>query len=140
MSRGYVVALQHRVRELEQEIADLTEEPDAPLDIEGLVRGAGLVKIKENDENRYLGPSSGIAMTRLVMELAKELCHTNRISAIVPERKAKEIKETFAKEASKPTSKVYPLISFVAAPSLPSQDLTEKLVENFNVKGSFPRL
>ena len=128
--------LQNKVRQLENEMANFTEQEDnVPLDIEGLVRGAGLVKIKENDEDRYLGPSSGIAMTRLVMELAKELCQTTQIKAIVPERKAKEIKETFAKEASKPTSKIYPLISFVAAPNLPSWDLTENLLENFNIKG-----
>lgn len=137
MPRGYVILLQEKVRELEEELAALTDEKASDLDVEDLVRGASLVKIKDNDEeSRYLGPSSGIAMTRLVMELAKDLYNAKSIKEIVPEKKAQEIRERFAKEASKPTSKVYPLISCVAAPTLPSSfDLTEKLIENFNLKG-----
>jgi preprotein translocase subunit Sec61beta len=33
---------------------------------------AGLVRFKENEESKFLGPSSGIAITRLVMEMAKQ--------------------------------------------------------------------
>ena len=136
MPREYVIHLQDKVRRLEEELACLVDEQKLDLDVEVLVRAAGLVKIKENDdESRFLGPSSGIAMTRLVMELAKDLGNTKSIKEIVPEQKAQEIRQKFADEASKPTSKVYPLISFVAAPNLPSLDLTEKLIENFNVKG-----
>ena len=100
------------------------------------MRGAGHVRFKENDESRFLGPSSGIAMTRLVMELAKENSDTKSIKEIVPAQKAQEIKERFARESSKPTSKVYPLISSVAAPNLPTRELTDRLVENFNKKGT----
>ena len=135
MPREYVIHLQNKVRRLEEEVASIVDEQGMDIDIEVLVRGAGLVKIKENDESRFLGPSSGIAMTRLVMELAKDLRNTRSIKEIVPEKKAQEIRQKFADEASKPTSKVYPLISFVAAPNLPSMGITEKLVENFNVKG-----
>lgn len=136
MPRSYVVQLQERVKQLETELASLdTAMNSPPLDIEALVRGAGLVKIKENDESRFLGPSSGIAMTRLVMELSKELCNTKSIKEIVPESMAQGIKDRFAQESSKPTSKVYPLISFVAAPTLPTQELTDKLVDNYNAKG-----
>ena len=137
MPRRYVIFLQERVRKLEEELSALTDEKPSDLDVEDLVRGASLVKIKDNDEeSRYLGPSSGIAMTRLVMELAKDLRHTKSIKEIVPEKKAQEIRQRFAKEASKPTSKVYPLTSSVAAPVLPSSfDLIEKLIENYNVKG-----
>ena len=135
MPRSYVIQLQDKVRQLEAELEELNNEASLPLDFEGLVRGAGLVKIRENDESRFLGPSSGIAMTRLVMELAKELCNVRSIREVVPESMAQGIKERFAKESSKPTSKVYPLVSFVAAPNLPSQELTDKLVENFIAKG-----
>ena len=137
MPRAYVVHLQDRVRELEQEMASLAQEPHAVFDAERVMRDASLVKMKENDEfPRFLGPSSGIAMTRLVMEMAKDLCNAKSIKEIVPEQKAKEIRQRFADEASKPTSKVYPKMSFVAAPSLPSFDLTEELVQNFHLKGA----
>ncbi|MCJ1322092.1 hypothetical protein MMC15_007437 [Xylographa vitiligo] len=122
---------------LEQELQQASDEPDIPIDAEALVRGAGLVKFQDDEESRYLGPSSGIAMTRLVMELAKQNSSTNSIKEIVPETKAQEIKDRFARESSKPTSKVYPLISSVAAPSLPTKELTETLVDNYNKKGVF---
>ncbi|MCJ1288280.1 hypothetical protein MMC26_007635 [Xylographa opegraphella] len=125
------------VLELEQELQQALDEPDIPIDAEALMRGAGLVKFQDDEESRYLGPSSGIAMTRLVMELAKQNSSTNSIKEIVPETKAQEIKDRFARESSKPTSKVYPLISSVAAPSLPTKELTETLVENYNKKAQY---
>ncbi|MCJ1433932.1 hypothetical protein MMC27_003297 [Xylographa pallens] len=125
------------VLDLEQELQQASDEPDIPIDAEALMRGAGLVKFQDDEESRYLGPSSGIAMTRLVMELAKQNSSTNSIKEIVPETKAQEIKDRFARESSKPTSKVYPLISSVAAPSLPTKELTETLVDNYNKKGVF---
>ena len=137
MSREYVLYLQKRVRDLEEELAMATDEPaDPPLTVEHLLRDASFVRIKENDEGaRFLGPSSGIAMIRLVMEIAKNVCKAQSITEIVPEQKAREIRKRVAQEASKPTSKVYPEISFVAAPALPSIELTERLVENFHMKG-----
>ena len=132
-----MIHLQDRVKRLEQELAQAVEGPDESLDPEVLMRGASLVQMKENAESRYLGPSSGIAMVRLVMELAKQNAKVTSIKDIVPEREAQEIKDRFAEEAEWPTSKVYPLISFVAAPDLPTRGLTERLVENFNNKGPF---
>ena len=136
MSRTYVVYLQDKIKTLESELAQIaTEEPTAP-DAEIIMRGAGLVRFKENDESRYLGPSSGIALTRLVMELAKQNTSSKCIKEIVPDMKAQQIKDFFARESSKPTSKVYPLISNVAAPDLPSRELTENLIKNFNHTGT----
>ena len=137
MPRQYVVHLQQRVHELESRLAMLSDKSPSA-DVESLVRGAGLVKMREDDEeSRFLGPSSGITMTRLMMELAKNLYRTSDIKEIVPQKKAQEIRERFALEASKPTSKVYPLTSSVAAPSLPSLDLTEQLIRCFNLKSQF---
>ena len=130
-----MIHLQDRVKRLQQELAQAVEEPDESLDPEVLMRGASLVQMKENAESRYLGPSSGIAMVRLVMELAKQNSKVTSIKDIVPERQAQEIKDRFAEEAEWPTSKVYPLISSVAAPDLPTRELTEVLVETFNMKG-----
>lgn len=124
------------MQQLEQELQQISEDADLPLDAEVLMRGAGLVRVEENNESRFLGPSSGIAMTRLVMELAKQNSSTKSIKEIVPETKAKQIKDRFVKESSKPTSKVYPLISSVAAPNLPTRELTDRLVEIYNRKGT----
>lgn len=124
------------MQQLEQELIQSSEDSEVPLDAEVLMRGAGLVRVEENNESRFLGPSSGIAMTRLVMELAKQNSSTKSIKEIVPETKAKQIKNKFVKESSKPSSKVCPLISSVAAPTLPTKELTDALVEIYNRKGT----
>ena len=130
-----MVYLQNRVRALERELSRISEGGE-PLDAEILMRGAGLVRFKETDESRFLGPSSGVAMTRLVMEMAKQNSDCKSIKEIVPEAKAQQIKERFTRESAKPTSKVYPLISSFKAQTLPTRDLTERLVEVFNNKGT----
>lgn len=60
--RTYVIHLQNKVQALEAELAALGiagyETPDAEI----MTRSAGYVRFKENDESRYLGPSSGIAV------------------------------------------------------------------------------
>lgn len=62
--RTYVIHLQNKVQSLEAELASLGiaeyETPDA----ESMIRSAGYVRFKENDESRYLGPSSGIAVRK----------------------------------------------------------------------------
>ncbi|KZF26431.1 hypothetical protein L228DRAFT_12393 [Xylona heveae TC161] len=130
--RTYVIHLQDRVRALEIELARLEDEEnqrEGP-DPETLVRGAD-VRLTETDESRFLGPSSGIAITRFVMELAKRNTETKSIREVVPDGKAKQVRERFAEE-DLPTSKAYPLTSAVAAPTLPSRGLTDRLVTNFN--------
>lgn len=130
-----MIHLQNKVQTLEAEIARIEEHQQSCPDAEMMVRGAGRVKFKENDESRYLGSSSGIAITRLVMELAKQNTNSKSIKEVVPDVKARQIKDRFTKESSKPTSKIYPLISDVAAPDLPSRELAESLIDNFNRKG-----
>ena len=71
------------------------------------------------------------------MELAKQNTNTKSIKEIVPDNKARQIKDRFTKEEEKPTSKVYPLISDVAAPDLPSRTLTDKMVKLFNQKAQY---
>ena len=56
------------MRALEAELSQYTEEEGFPQNTEDIVRPGGLVRLNEDDETpRFLGPSSGIAMTRLVM-------------------------------------------------------------------------
>ncbi|KAF2497063.1 hypothetical protein BU16DRAFT_526109 [Lophium mytilinum] len=131
--RNYVVHLQHKVRDLEKQLADL-ERDDIDPDPEDVMRGAASVRIQESDESKFLGPSSGIAITRLVMQLAKQFTDSKSISDIVPQSRARSIKERFAEEEAKPTSKVYPLISDVAAEELPNRDLMNLLLQLFDLK------
>jgi hypothetical protein len=130
------VHLQHKVRDLEKQLAEL-ERDDIEPDAEDLMRGAASVRIQESDETKFLGPSSGITITRLVMQLAKQFTDSKSISEIVPDARAKSIKATFSEEDKKPTSKVYPLISDVAAEELPNRELTNLLVELFYSKGTY---
>ena len=134
--RTYITQLQEKVRRLQQELNGLEKEDHYLPDAELLIRGGGHIKFGENDESRFLGPSSGIAITRLVMELAKQNTDTKSIKEIVPETTAQEIKHKFDIESSKPTSKAYPEISDVAAPELPNLDLIEKLVDIYCAKGT----
>ncbi|KAI8942821.1 hypothetical protein NX059_000863 [Plenodomus lindquistii] len=133
MPRNYVVHLQQKVRDLEQQLADL-ERDDMEPDPEDVVRGASAVRVQDSDESKFLGPSSGITITRLVMQLAKQFTESKSISEIVPHSRQKSIKAQFALEDERPTSKIYPLVSHVAATELPNRDLTNLLVELFYCK------
>jgi hypothetical protein len=133
--RNYVVHLQHRVQDLERQLEALEQEDFGP-DPEEIVRGGADIKInKDDDDSKFLGPSSGIAITRLVMQLAKRFTQSDSINDIVAPMQAEMAKEAFAQEEEKPTSKVYPMISDVPAPDLPGRDMTDALVKLFNVKG-----
>ncbi|KAI9685983.1 MAG: hypothetical protein M1822_003966 [Bathelium mastoideum] len=104
-------------------------------DPEIMMRSAAAVRFHEQDDTKFLGPSSGIAMTRLVMQLAKECTGARSISEIVSEVKARQIKAHFELEDTKPTSKIYPLTSNIAAEGLPSdRGLVDRLVQLFNLK------
>ncbi|EMD95858.1 hypothetical protein COCC4DRAFT_18753 [Bipolaris maydis ATCC 48331] len=131
--RNYVVHLQQKVRQLEKQLADL-ERDDAEPDPEDVMRGAATVRVQDSDESKFLGPSSGITITRLVMQLAKQFTESKSISEIVPHSRAKDIKDTFTQEDQRPTSKIYSMVSDVAAEELPSRGLTNLLVELFYCK------
>ncbi|OQV06262.1 Fungal Zn2-Cys6 binuclear cluster domain-containing protein isoform 2 [Cladophialophora immunda] len=135
--RTYITSLQETVRRLNEELKALQKEDEYEPDHEAMARGAGLVKFSENDECRFLGPSSGIAITRFVMEFAKQNSIRRTIKDVVPQHAAQEIKDKFDAESSKPTSKVYPLISSVAAPDLPNRDLMDRLVEIYMAKAQY---
>ncbi|KAG0159909.1 hypothetical protein PDIDSM_7436 [Penicillium digitatum] len=132
--RTYIVSLREKARALERELAKAENEIQHAADAELMVRGAGRIRFKENDEPRYLGASSGIAITRLVMEMAKQNTDSKSIKDVVPEFTAQEIKDAFAEEDSKPTSKVYPMISSIPQPNLPPKALTYKLIDLFVAK------
>ena len=135
--RTYITSLQETVRRLNDELKALEKDEDYAPDHDAMARAAGLVKFSENDESRFLGPSSGIAITRFVMEFAKQNSLRRTIKDVVPHHAAQEIKDKFDAESEKPTSKVYPLISSVAAPDLPNRELMDRLVEIYMVKAQY---
>jgi hypothetical protein len=135
--RTYITSLQEKVRRLNEELKSLQKEEDYEPDLGAMARGGGLVKFSENDESRFLGPSSGIAITRFVMEFAKQNSSRRTIKEVVPQHAAQEIKDKFDAESNKPTSKVYPLISSVAAPDLPNRELMDQLLEIYMVKAQY---
>ncbi|KAK5134940.1 hypothetical protein LTR08_005891 [Meristemomyces frigidus] len=133
VNRNYVVYLQHKVRELEEEL-DKVENEDGAEDPEAMMRAAGAIRMHDAADSKYLGPSSGIAITRLVMQLAKQFTDAKSIKEIVPEQRARQIKELYHQEQAKPTSKIYPLISDVAAAELPNKPLAELLIQLYMLK------
>lgn len=151
ISRFYVVKLQEKVRQLEAELAQFTEE-DLPEDNEDMIRPGGFVRLSDSDETpRYLGPSSGIAMTRLLMEEAKRYTESQRISELIPELNARRIERlTRMQSIAGPhgragssfssgslRNKSYPMISAHPAQNLPSRPIVDKLVEVFNSRGKW---
>ncbi|KKZ65313.1 hypothetical protein EMCG_08829 [[Emmonsia] crescens] len=137
ISRTYILQLRERIKMLSQELAQVESEISHCPDAELMVRGAGLIRFKETDESRFLGPSSGITITRLVMEMAKQNTDSKSIKEVVNEATAQEIKYAFTLESQKPTSKIYPMISSVAEPNLPPRELTYRLVDIFMAKAQY---
>lgn len=100
----------------------------------------------ESDETpRYLGPSSGIAMTRLLMEGAKRFTESTRISELIPDVRARRVERMNRMQSlsygngsiSGPSSrkKSYPIISAHPAQSLPTRPIADKLLEVFFQRG-----
>lgn len=150
INRYYVVKLQEKVRALEAELGQYTEEEDYPKNNEDLLRPGGLVRLNESDETpRYLGPSSGIAMTRMVMEQAKRYTDTKRIADLIPSVRDRRpptaegigpnsfVKRSMSFSMPPPMSrkKSYPMVSAVAAQNLPSRGIADRLIEVFHQRG-----
>lgn len=152
ISRFYVVKLQEKVRQLEAELSQYTDEDNEfPRSAEDMMRPGGLVRLNETDETpRYLGPSSGIAMTRLLMEQAKRYTDSQRISQLIPEVRARRMDRANRMQSivslggsiSGPAGaasrkKSYPMISAVPAQQLPTRQITDKLVDVFYQRAQF---
>jgi hypothetical protein len=136
MSRTYVIRLQDKVRALEAVLGQYTEEDTSPPKPEDDIRPGVLIRLAENDDSpRFLGPSSGIAMTRLVMEEAKKYTDSRSIRELVPEVSQRRTPAQSPDGGIVERKRSYPMISAVPAPTLPSRLVTDKLVEVFNQKG-----
>lgn len=148
ISRYYVVKLQGKVRDLEAELSQYTNEDDLPKNNEDFIRPGGLVRLNETDETpRYLGPSSGIAMTRILMEEAKRHTDSKQIAELIPNVRGRRPAEppgpnypgmrsqSFAMRPQATRKKSYPIISAVAAQNLPSRGIADRLMEVFHQRG-----
>ncbi|PWI66652.1 hypothetical protein PCL_04790 [Purpureocillium lilacinum] len=139
INRYYVIKLQDRVRALEAEIAQYTnDENDYPRTNEDIVRPGRMIRLKASDETpRYLGPSSGIAMSRLLMEEAKRYTDSQRISDLIPEVRARSQARMQSIQMTDPGAgrkKSYPMVSDHPAEGLPKRETADKLVEVYKQK------
>ncbi|KAG6112417.1 hypothetical protein E4U13_004298 [Claviceps humidiphila] len=139
INRYYVIKLQDKVRALEAELSQLTDDDnDYPRTTEELVRPGGMISLKAGDgTSRYLGPSSGIAMTRLLMEEAKKYTASDRISDLIPDvrsRSQNRMQSVQMTGLSNDRKKSYPTLSERPAEGLPSRATMDKLVELFKQK------
>lgn len=137
------------MRAREAELSQYTDDDnDRPESVEDIVRPGGLVKLNEADETpRYLGPSSGIAMTRLLMEQAKRYTDSQRISELIPDVRARRIDRLTRMQSIVPggasisgpsgaaARKNYPMTSEIPAQALPSRTLVDRLVGIFHSRG-----
>lgn len=141
------------MRQLEAELSQYTDDDnDHPESAEDIVRPGGLVKLNESDETpRYLGPSSGIAMTRLLMEQAKRYTDSQRISELIPDVRARRMDRINRMQSvvqmgasiSGPAGnaakqKNFPMISEHAASTLPSRSVADRLIEMYHARGALP--
>ena len=107
--------LQDQVRRLEAALAKLDVRDDAEPDEEELVRDAAVVEFRESAERKFLGPSSGTTMTRLVMRLAKEVSDVKSIHSIVSPERLTQIESRQAEDHKKATSKLGPDFALFSA-------------------------
>jgi hypothetical protein len=150
INRSYVVSLQKKVRELEAELAQYTDLESEPHGHDGSVYPGGIVRLDETDEvPRYLGPSSGTTMMRLLMEEAKKFAESHRIANVIPEvlarraaRRDRMQSVVMGSSISGPSSdrrKSYPAHSLIPASSLPSREIVDGLVKAFKDRGEHCR-
>lgn len=143
INRNYVILLQNKVRDLEAELGQYVDEDgDYPHSSEDIVRPGGMISLGGADAGdetpRYLGPSSGIAMTRLLMEEAKRYTESNRISDLIPELHARRQARMQSIQMTVPSlsrKRSYPMTSEHPAERLVERGIADKLVELFKQRG-----
>ncbi|KAK6227531.1 fungal specific transcription factor [Colletotrichum tabaci] len=133
INRNYVIKLQEKVRALEAELRQYTDDDNEFSHVdEDIVRPGGLVRLNDTDETpRYLGPSSGIAMTRLLVQGAKLFTDSKRISELIPEVRARRMTRMQSIVMTRDRKKSYPMISAHPAQALPTRPVANKLVDVF---------
>lgn len=127
-----------QVQALEAELNKVIEEHGPPIDAESLLRPGAIIRLHENDNApRYLGPSSGVAITKLVMEEAKKYMDTRSISDLMPEVRERKPPPPPWRPGLAGRKQSYPMISAVPAKELPTRPVADNLVRVFNEKGEW---
>ena len=123
----------YRSREYDKTKPELDNDQDATT--ENAIRQGGLVSQVADDETpRFLGPSSGIAMTRLVIEEARRYTNSRSIRELIPDINERR---SHPPEGSIPPAKpMYPMTSAFPADGLPTPGARQILLNVFNQKGS----
>ncbi|KAI9796497.1 MAG: hypothetical protein M1833_006165 [Piccolia ochrophora] len=134
ISRTYVIKLQERVRALEAELERIDEIQNASPDTDRIIRNPGLVRCDDSAEPRFLGYSSGIAMSRLVIELAKHNTGTKTIREIVPNVGLRHDDQIHPADVQQ---KGFPKLCASPATTLPSRLVTDKLTDIFCQRAQF---
>jgi len=138
--RTYVVHLQNKVRALEEEVARreaALAATDTPNN-EELVRGIGAVKFGGYDhykEPRYVGSSSGVTVTRLVLESAKKDLEPDEFKDMTYQHRKNAVHHASPEYLQDP-----PRSTTTADTKLPPRQLGETLVSFFCKKGLTDRL
>lgn len=146
--RKYVVTLQEKARQLKAELAQFVRDDDNgdPKSNEEIVSPGGMVRVGSEAEGktfRYVGPSSGVAVVRLVLEEVNRHC---RISQLIPEVRARRLGNmdrmnsivNFRQSLAGPSStrkKSYPMTSELPAETLPTRAIADRLVEVYKQRG-----
>ena len=132
--------MQNKVKSLEADLAKFNIKDDANLEPEEDVRTAAVVEFRRGAERKYLGPSSGTTMTRLVMRLAKRVIGARSIHEVISSDRLRQINDRAAQDVDQPTSKRNldrpPLVASYAEDSLPGRELVTVLVRLYNVQGA----
>lgn len=131
--------LQAKVRELEEEVARreaLISEAESP-DTAELVRGIGMVKFGDEPyEPRFVGTSSGITMTRLVLDFAKKHLETDSVKEMSEQHHSEFRHAQRIDSFEKSPSPQYPTRVAYANTKLPTREVTNRLVEIYCQKGN----
>lgn len=139
LPRSYVVHLQAKVRELEAELAraEALSSDAAEPDVGELVRGVGMVRFEdEKGEPRFVGTSSGITMTRLVLDFARKHLEKESVKEIKDHRNEFRRGERIKTASTVAQPQVGPGLPTVA-PELPTREVTDKLVDIYCQRGEF---
>lgn len=131
--------LRNEVDRLEAALAQYDIHDDVEPEDEVLVRDAAVVSIKETSERKFLGSSSGIYMTRLVVRLAKQALGAKSVSNVISAERLRSVSARNTQEESLPTSRIfqeqYPVLSSYATTNLPDRPLCDMIMQLYNIKG-----
>ena len=141
-----MIKLQDKVKALEAELGPFVDnDPEETRNHDDMVHPTDLVRLSASEgSTRYLGPSSGIVMTRLLVDEAKRFTESTQISDLIPELRARrqarmqsiQMTGTGSATTGAARKKSYPMTSQGPAESLPNKNVADKLVEIFTQKGA----